>query len=75
MTVCNGDVFAVSAGKEKLVATMLATIMTVGVRQDVPPPPLAPREGLAQDQPMRPRWCPCHRLRGVKHTVRNVVAR
>ena len=29
LTVCLGDVFAVSDGQEKLVATMLATMMTV----------------------------------------------
>lgn len=29
LTVCAGDVFAISDGKEKLVATMLATMMTV----------------------------------------------
>jgi hypothetical protein len=29
VSVCQGDVFATSDGEEKLVATMLATIMTV----------------------------------------------
>ena len=33
VTVCAGDVFAVSDGKEKLVATMLATIMTLHGRE------------------------------------------
>jgi acyl-coenzyme A thioesterase PaaI-like protein len=29
VTVCSGDVFALRGGEERLVATMLATIMTV----------------------------------------------
>ncbi len=29
LTVCSGDVFAIRGGEEKLVATMLATVMTV----------------------------------------------
>ena len=29
LTVCGGDVFAVTGGREKLVATMLATMMTI----------------------------------------------
>lgn len=33
VTVCAGDVFAISDGKEKLVATMLATIMTLRGRE------------------------------------------
>ena len=35
VTVCTGDVFAISDGKEKLVATMLATIMTLRGRADL----------------------------------------
>jgi uncharacterized protein (TIGR00369 family) len=35
VTFCHGDVFAVDGGKEKLVATMAATIMTVQGRPDV----------------------------------------
>ena len=35
VTVCAGDVFAVSDGKEKLVATMPATMMTLLGRADV----------------------------------------
>ena len=35
VTVCAGDVFAISDGKEKLVATMLATIMMLRGRADL----------------------------------------
>ncbi len=35
VTFCQGEVFAVAAGKEKLVATMSATMMTVQGRPDV----------------------------------------
>ena len=35
ITVCTGDVFAVADGKEKLVATMLATIMAIRNRADL----------------------------------------
>jgi hypothetical protein len=33
--VCAGDVVALSGGKEKLVATMLATMMTLRERPDL----------------------------------------
>jgi len=36
ITVCAGDVVALSGGKEKLVATMLATMMAVRERPDLP---------------------------------------
>jgi uncharacterized protein (TIGR00369 family) len=36
VTVCAGDVFALRDGKEKLVATMLATMMAVRGRPDLP---------------------------------------
>ncbi|GIV95447.1 MAG: thioesterase superfamily protein [Herpetosiphonaceae bacterium] len=32
LTICSGDVFAVAEGREKLIATMLATIMTIRER-------------------------------------------
>jgi len=35
VTVCAGDVFALTDGKEKLVATMLATMMTLRERPDL----------------------------------------
>ena len=35
ITVCAGDVFAVTDGNEKLVATMLATMMTLRDRSDL----------------------------------------
>jgi uncharacterized protein (TIGR00369 family) len=36
VTVCAGDVFALNDGKEKLVATMLATMMAVRERPELP---------------------------------------
>jgi uncharacterized protein (TIGR00369 family) len=36
LTVCAGDVFALSAGEERLVATMLNTVMGLYGRPDVP---------------------------------------
>ncbi len=35
ITVCTGDVLATSNGKEKLVATMLATMMTIREREEL----------------------------------------
>jgi uncharacterized protein (TIGR00369 family) len=64
VTVCSGDVFAVRDGQEKLVATMLVTIMTVGGPRDVSP---ASRtvgiDETVHRQSSSPRWCPCRRLR------------
>jgi uncharacterized protein (TIGR00369 family) len=40
VTVCHGDVVAVSAGREKLVATMLVTMMTVGGQYNASRPPM-----------------------------------
>jgi hypothetical protein len=75
-TVCNGDVVAVSEGKEKLVATMLVTVMTVGGQHNVSRPPTTPmRERAGHERWVSPRWCPCRRLRGVKRGLRDVIAR
>lgn len=35
LTVCTGDVFALTGGSEKVVATMLSTIMAVPLRDDL----------------------------------------
>jgi hypothetical protein len=75
VTVCNADVFAVSAGSEKLVATMLVTIMTVGRQSDVWSPSPAARERSARDQMTAPRWRPCRRLRGATSRLRDSIAR
>ena len=76
VTVCTGDVFAVSGGQEKLVATMLVTIMTVGGQRDVSPRSntVAMRDAGAHGPSTSPRWCPCRRLRAIKLGFR-VVAR
>ncbi len=39
LTVCGGDVFAVIGNGEKLVATMLATMMTMHGRPEAPDDP------------------------------------
>lgn len=71
VTVCHGDVIAVSEGKEKLVATMLATMMTVGGQHDVSRPPTTPMRVLTErERLVSPRWCPCGRLRGIKRGLR-----
>ena len=76
VTVCTGDVFAMLGGQEKLVATMLVTIMTVGGQRDVPPTPsTTPMRDIAAREPSTsPRWCPCRRLREIEHRVRDVAA-
>jgi uncharacterized protein (TIGR00369 family) len=76
VTVCHGDVVAVSEGKEKLVATMLVTMMTVGGQHDVSRPATIPMRELAgPERLVSPRWCPCRRLRGIKRGLRDVIAR
>jgi len=68
VTVCTGDVFAVREGQEKLVATMLVTMMAVGGQRDLSPNRSAShlREPATHRQSNSPRWCPCRRLRGIK---------
>jgi hypothetical protein len=67
VTVCGGDVLAVRAGEERLVATMLATMATVrGESRNVPPstPPTAHEHRLGVHRSpgswrqARP-WCVC----------------
>jgi uncharacterized protein (TIGR00369 family) len=81
VTVCAGDVFAMTGDQETLVATMLVTIMTVGGRrEDSPPPRPSVHDIDAQDRSGSPRWCPCRRLRTlgrfltVRDTPRNLGA-
>jgi uncharacterized protein (TIGR00369 family) len=67
VTVCGGDVLAVRAGEERLVATMLATMATVrGEDRNVPPstPPTAHEHRLgvhrSRDSWRQARpWCVC----------------
>jgi uncharacterized protein (TIGR00369 family) len=67
VTVCTGEVFSVTGGAEKLVATMLVTIMTVpaggaaaspAIREDVAVEP-AHRSSSAAPPVARARWCFC----------------
>ncbi len=77
VTVCTGDVFAVREGQEKLVATMLVTMMTVGGPRDGS---LASRaaglgETDAHRQSSSRRWCPCRRLRTTKQRLGGALYR
>jgi hypothetical protein len=76
MTVCTGDVFAVREGQQKLVATMLVTIVTVGGPRDVSPTSRTAgvAETAAHRQSSSPRWCPCRRLRTIRHRLGNIVS-
>jgi uncharacterized protein (TIGR00369 family) len=77
LTVCHGDVVAVRAGEETPVATMLVTMMTVGGQRDALPPrrPTPAREPARPDRLVSGRWCPCRRLRAIKHGLRDLVPR
>jgi len=68
VTVCAGEVFVVGIAHEKLVATMLVTIMTVGAHREVPRTTnaLSAHGAPAHSRSTSPRWCPCRRLRAVK---------
>ncbi|OLC39568.1 MAG: hypothetical protein AUH81_01255, partial [Candidatus Rokubacteria bacterium 13_1_40CM_4_69_5] len=83
LSICAGDVVAVKDGTEKLVATMLATIMMVGRgRGDPAPeqhrPPTSrhrtlDRHATDRSSPRR-RWCPC-RGRGWRQRLREIMGR
>ncbi len=75
ITVCSADIYAMSSGKETLVATMLGTILMIGVRRDVSSAAPTVRQGDGTAQAMSPRWCPCYRVREVKHRIRDIVRR
>lgn len=81
VSVCAADVFATGGGQEKLVGTMLATLMRVGGErppetrdneervQQVPARDVAERSGHA-----RGGWCVCGG-RGVRGAIRELVGR
>jgi len=76
VTVCAGDVFTMIGDEEKLVATMLATIMTVGSPSGNPST-TKPTSGHATATDARSssaRWCACQRLRGIRRRLRDVAA-
>jgi uncharacterized protein (TIGR00369 family) len=75
VTVCSGDVFAVSEGVERLVATMLVTMMTVGGPRDVPPTSgAAGAKGISTHRrSVSSRWCACRRLRTIKRGLGTVA--
>lgn len=74
VTACAGDVVAVDAGQEKLVATLLATMMRVG-GEHVPPPLAA--KAYARRSAAHPRttksWCLCRVWKGRRHDVAAAV--
>lgn len=73
VTVCSGDVIAISRDSEKVVATMLATMATVGGQaRDASQPRANRTEGHDrtvgshhQRDSFRARWCVCRRLQGM----------
>src|SRR5437016_12167728 len=81
VTVCGGDVLAVIGGKEKLVATMLATMATVSVeardvaRTETVATPHSHRLD-SHDRPDSSRraraWCVC-RGGGIRRRLREIV--
>ena len=75
VTVCTGDVFAVSEGQETLVATMLVTIMTVGGPREVSTASGTAGIGVtAHQRSSTRRWCPCRRLRTIKQRFETIVS-
>jgi uncharacterized protein (TIGR00369 family) len=65
VTVCAGDVFALTGDEETLVATMLVTIMTVGKERDAAATlrTASAHETIGHERWLTRRWCPCRRLR------------
>ena len=60
VTVCAGDVIAVDGGREKLVATLLSTMMRVGEARITTPAAAEARTHQAVTDPRhRRRWCLC----------------
>jgi uncharacterized protein (TIGR00369 family) len=61
VTVCAGDVLVVDGGHERLVATLLATMMRVSAERPVSSPPreTPARHGPAIHSRRRKRWCLC----------------
>ncbi len=81
LSVCTGDVVAERAGREKLVATMLATMMTVAPHPSDPRPDQAartpnhqhpPGPHAADRTPRRRSWCVCSG-RGLGRSLRDIV--
>ena len=66
VTVCACDVIAVDGGTEKLVATLLATMMRVGGERLASPAEAKAQAQQRSPHPRRsPRWCLCRAL--TKH--------
>lgn len=65
VTVCAGDVVAVDEGQEKLVATLLATMMRVGDERQ------ATHQSVSHARRSR-RWCLCGGWKPKGHDVKGV---
>lgn len=66
VSVCAGDVFAVSGGREKLIATMLATMAQASGERDTAQQKASPPHTVSEHHTHpRRRWCVCdgHGLR------------
>jgi uncharacterized protein (TIGR00369 family) len=77
VTVCAGDVYAVTGQERTLAATMLATIMGVRTAATVPPRESEVREPhslhtRAAVSPRRRPWCVC-RGGGLRHALRELA--
>ena len=77
VTVCAGEVFVVDGANEKLVVTMLVTMMTVGGHREIGTRrnAMSAHEGSGHPTLTSRRWCPCRRLRTVKNGVRDIQRR
>jgi uncharacterized protein (TIGR00369 family) len=76
VTACAGDVFAIEAGQERLVATLLATMMRVEAA-DVASSSAAgshAERSVAHPRPTR-RWCLCRALKGNSRALRESTPR
>jgi len=74
VTTCTADVFAVTGGEEKLVATMLATMIQAGGERASSPQYQEGRHRLGEPAAHRPSrkaraWCAC-RGGGLRHHLR-----
>jgi uncharacterized protein (TIGR00369 family) len=74
VTVCAGDVVAVDQGQEKLVATLLATMMQVGEEPAASRPvAMAPTHQSVTHPRRTRRWCLCRVWKAQRHDVTALV--
>jgi len=75
VTVCTADVFVRAGDEEKQVATMLVTIITVGIEREASAAlRSAPaHETLVPERRGTRQWCPCRRLRSLQRGFHDLV--